>query len=166
MSLSKQAESKSEPENEDEPEPSRSDTPTGMGSSTFVEVGETVINAPSMPSPRTSGSTALPSGEVVKHALDLLMTFIIARPELLEQLYEYEKHDGWIERLLLVAPVRRIRQAAANAMLRLSQQIDDEELKNLKTEPPAKHFLQALLSLLPGITSYSNTCQQVHFHLV
>jgi hypothetical protein len=81
--------------------------------------------------------------------------------ELLEQLYEYEKQDGWVERLLLAAPVRKIRQAAANDMLRLSQQVDSEALQKLGAEPPAKHFLEALLSLLPGITSYSATCQQV-----
>jgi hypothetical protein len=81
--------------------------------------------------------------------------------ELLEQLYDYEKQDGWVERLLLAAPVRKIRQAAANDMLRLSQQVESEALQKLGAEPPAKHFLEALLSILPGITSYSATCQQV-----
>lgn len=101
----------------------------------------------------------------MKHALDLLITFVIARPELLEQLYDYEKKNGWIERLLLAAQGRKIRQATSNAMLRLAQQISDESLEKLGTEAPAKHFLEALLSILPGITSYAQTCQQVLFNI-
>ncbi|ELR15597.1 ubiquitin domain containing protein [Acanthamoeba castellanii str. Neff] len=159
------AESKQEPLEKEEPtESQRRDDP--MSASATVEVGgaETVIATPSatLPSPRSplDNSTALSSGEVVKHALDLLVTFVIAKVELLEQLYDYEKQDGWVERLLLAAPVRKIRQAAANDMLRLSQQVESEALQKLGAEPPAKHFLEALLSILPGITSYSATCQQ------
>lgn len=132
------------------------------GGSTEAEASsEVVVSSASSPRSAVDRATTLTSGDVVKHALDLLITFVIARPELLEQLYEYEKHDGWIERLLLAAPVRKMRQAAANAMLRLSQQVNDEALEKLDAEPPAKHFLQALLSILPGITSYAKTCQQV-----
>lgn len=188
------AESKQEPLEKEEPtESQRRDD--SMSASATVEVGgaETVIATPSatLPSPRSplDNSTALSSGEVVKHALDLLVTFVIAKVprsslpmyishharhsphdiiaqvELLEQLYDYEKQDGWVERLLLAAPVRKIRQAAADDMLRLSQQVESEALQKLGAEPPAKHFLEALLSILPGITSYSATCQQVPLDL-
>jgi len=80
---------------------------------------------------------------------------------LLELLYDYDKQNGWVEKLLLVTPVRKIRRGAANAILRLSQQTKDDVLEKLGVESPTKRFLASLLSILPGITAYAGTCQQV-----
>ncbi|KAL6065920.1 USP domain-containing protein [Balamuthia mandrillaris] len=146
---------------------SAADLPSSSSSSNIVAVASTSSSAPSPSStPKNKPEEVGHEARMVEHALDLLIACLLSDVSLLQHFYGYQHLNEWLLDLLLKTRVKPIRNATASSIYKLCRRVADPEVLKQLPEPPAKFFVQLLLSFLSHVdTLGENTCEQ-YFNLL